>query len=142
MAAVSTTTPRSGAELMARASALAGRRLGELAEELGFRLPRDLRGHKGVVGELMERALGAIAASRPVPDFEHLGIELKTVPLGRNGLPRESTHVCTVAADDLVGQRWENSTVRRKLARVLPSHIASSKARSGQAERSAGRPTR
>jgi DNA mismatch repair protein MutH len=54
-----------------------------------------------------------------VPDFEHLGVELKSIPIGRDQRPRESTHVCTVAADDLAGQRWETSTVRRKLARVL-----------------------
>ncbi|MCB1748169.1 MAG: DNA mismatch repair endonuclease MutH [Gammaproteobacteria bacterium] len=111
--------PGSEAELMARAQALAGLRIGDLARNLERRLPGDLRGHKGLVGELIELALGASAGSRPVPDFEHLGIELKSVPLGRDLRPRESTHVCTVAADDLAGQRWASSTVRRKLARVL-----------------------
>ncbi len=111
--------PRSERELLARARGLAGITLGELAASLGARLPPDLRGHKGVVGELLERALGAEAGSRPVPDFENLGIELKTVPLGRDERPRESTHVCTVAFGELLGQRWADSTVRRKLARVL-----------------------
>jgi len=111
--------PRSEAQLLARAEDLAGITLGELAGTLGTRLPADLRGHKGVVGELLERALGAVAGSRPVPDFETLGIELKTVPLGPDERPRESTHVCTVAFGELLGQRWADSTVRRKLARVL-----------------------
>ena len=76
--------------LLARAHDLSGRTLGEEAHALGMRLPRDLRGHKGAVGELIERALGAQGDSRPVPDFEHLGIELKTIPLGLDERPRES----------------------------------------------------
>ncbi|MEQ8233417.1 MAG: DNA mismatch repair endonuclease MutH [Gammaproteobacteria bacterium] len=111
--------PRSEAELAARAHALAGVTLGELAASLGVRLPVDLRGHKGFVGELVEAALGADAGSRPVPDFEALGVELKTVPLGANQRPRESTHVCTVSLGELLGQQWADSSVRRKLARVL-----------------------
>ncbi|MEQ8661531.1 MAG: DNA mismatch repair endonuclease MutH [Gammaproteobacteria bacterium] len=116
--------PHSEAELLARAHALAGVTLGELASTLGVTLPSDLRRHKGVIGELLEAALGASAGARPVPDFEQLGIELKTVPLGANERPRESTHVCTVALGDLLGQRWADSTVRRKLARVLWVPIA------------------
>ena len=114
--------------LLARAHDLSGRTLGEVAYGLGVSLPPDLRGHKGVVGELIERALGAQGDSRPVPDFEHLGIELKTVPLGPDERPRESTHVCTLALHDLLGQRWETSTVRRKLARVLWIPIATGSA--------------
>ena len=125
--------------LLARAHDLSGRTLGEVAYGLGVSLPPDLRGHKGVVGELIERALGAQGDSRPVPDFEHLGIELKTVPLGPDERPRESTHVCTLALHDLLGQRWETSTVRRKLARVLWIPIATGSA-VPLAERRVGRP--
>ena len=71
------------------------------------------------MGELLESALGACSQSRPVPDFEHLGIEMKTIPIHKNGRPRESTHVCTVRLRDLVGQRWRTSTVYAKLQRVL-----------------------
>ena len=82
-------------------------------------MPRDLCRHKGWVGELLEHALGATAPSLPEPDFPHLGIELKTIPVHRNGRPRESTHICTVPLTDNVGLTWGNSLVRRKLARVL-----------------------
>lgn len=116
---MSVVPPRSEAELLARASACAGRTIAELAHGVGWPVPRDLRRHKGWSGELLEAVLGATAGSNPQPDFVELGIELKTVPLGPDGTPRESTHVCTVAVHDLVGSRWETSTVRRKLARVL-----------------------
>ena len=111
--------PTSENELLARAQACAGLTVGHLAEAQGRPVPRDLRRHKGWLGELLESVLGASAASRPEPDFVVLGIELKTIPVSVDGRPLESTHVCTVAIHDLVGQRWQTSTVRTKLTRVL-----------------------
>ena len=113
------TPPRDEAELLARARHWAGATVGELARTLEQDVPRDLRRHKGWLGELLESALGATASSRPLPDFTELGIELKTIPIGADGRPRESTHVCSVALGNLIGQRWQDSTVRLKLARVL-----------------------
>ena len=113
------TAPDSESELIARAEGYAGLTIEQLACKTGMRRPQNLNSHKGWVGELLEIALGADASSRPVPDFEHLGIELKTIPLDQNGLPRESTHVCTVQMKDLAGQHWKNSTVYGKLKRVL-----------------------
>ena len=111
--------PSTETELLASAHGLAGQRLGEIAARFDIELPARAGGHKGIVGELMERVLGADAGSAPRPDFRDLGIELKTIPIGPRGRPTESTHVCTTAVDALVGQRWESSTVRTKLARVL-----------------------
>ena len=116
------TTPRpptSEDELVERARALGGLRLGAVAEAQEAPVPVDLRRAKGWVGQLVERALGASAASRPAPDFELLGIELKTVPVDRSGKPCETTFVCTVPLREVVGLPWERSPLRRKLARVL-----------------------
>lgn len=109
--------PRDLAELRARLSAVGGRTLGSLAERLGLAVPPDLRRHKGWVGTLLEQTLGATAASRAEPDFPALGVELKTVPVGRSGRPLESTFVASLdlaAADP----RWETSAVRKKLQHV------------------------
>jgi DNA mismatch repair protein MutH len=111
--------PASERELEQRASSLAGRRLADIASDLGAPLPGDLRRAKGWLGELIELALGASAGSRPVPDFEAIGVELKTLPVDRRGQPRESTYVCTVPLVGTAGLTWETSPVRRKLARVL-----------------------
>lgn len=111
--------PASERELLARAERLAGLTLAELAGELDMPVPPHLRGHKGWVGDLVETALGATGASRPVPDFEHLGIELKTIPLDARGRVLESTHVCSVPLDPGQCAHWPDSVVRRKLARVL-----------------------
>lgn len=127
------TPPRDETELLARARRLAGRMLGELAGELGVAVPTDLRRHKGWVGQLIEQALGASAGSLAAPDFEAIGVELKTLPVDGRGLPRESTYVCTVPLE-AAGEDWEHSWLRRKLARVLWLPV--------QAEKDVGLPQR
>jgi DNA mismatch repair protein MutH len=111
--------PDSELTLSARAHALAGQTLGQLAAALGATVPPDLTHAKGWVGGLMERALGAQAGSRAVPDFEALGIELKTLPVSRAGKPLESTFVCTIELAEIGDMEWSTSRVHHKLARVL-----------------------
>ena len=111
--------PRSEEVLLQRTRAIAGLSLAELARNLGEPVPAAQRFAKGWTGQLLERALGASAASLPEPDFQHLGVELKTLPLNANGQPRESTYVCTVPMSDTHKLSWERSWLRLKLQRVL-----------------------
>ena len=111
--------PRSEEELLTRAQALGGLTLGEIAKEHGWPVPATSRSGKGWPGQLIETALGASAASLPEPDFQLIGVELKTIPIDERGRPRESTYVCSVPLGDDSSPSWENSNVRRKLARVL-----------------------
>ena len=104
---------------MAQAKALAGLTLREIAREHGWPIPDTSRSGKGWPGQLIEDALGASAASLPEPDFQLIGVELKTIPVDTRGRPRESTYVCSVPLDDASTSTWEESNVRRKLARVL-----------------------
>lgn len=111
--------PRSEPELLERARRLAGCTLAELAHTWGREVPPDLRHAKGWTGTLLEVALGATAQSRAVPDFEELGIELKSLPVNHRGLPLETTFVCTIALLDIGRTEWEDSRLRHKLQRVL-----------------------
>jgi len=111
--------PQSEPELCARAAALSGLTLEALAARLASPVPADLRRAKGWVGQLVERALGASAASRDCPDFAEIGVELKTLPVDARGHPVESTFVCTIALHELREAPWAESRVRRKLGRVL-----------------------
>lgn len=109
-------------ELLARARSLGGRTLSELARALGTP-SGDPRRHKGATGALIERALGAPGTTaKSAPDFEALGVELKTLPIGARGEPVESTFVAI--APRRPEPDWERSTVRAKLARVLWVPIA------------------
>lgn len=106
-------------ELVARARALAGRTLGDVARAHGASLPHDPVRSKGWAGLLVEHVLGATAGSRAEPDFPHLGVELKTIPVDRAGRPRESTYVCTAPQGADRDRDWDGSWVRHKLERVL-----------------------
>lgn len=110
--------PRDEAELLARASALEGRTVGEIAAALGVPLGSGAR-TKGQAGALLEQVLGATGGSAAVPDFPALGVELKTVPVDGRGAPRESTYVCTLPLADADRAEWSTSWARRKLACVL-----------------------
>lgn len=111
--------PASEQELLQRARALAGLSLAALAERAAQTVPAHLHAAKGWTGQLIEQALGAVAGSRPQPDFAHLAIELKTLPLRPDGTAKESTYVCTVPLQGETGVNWRASWVSRKLRRVL-----------------------
>lgn len=111
--------PASEQELLARAATLTGRTLRQIAGALGIPVPRRLGHAKGWIGTLMERYLGAGAGALPEPDFAGFGIELKTLPVGKDGRPQESTYICTVSLRPAPHTGWENSLVKRKLSRVL-----------------------
>ena len=111
--------PESVDELLARARALVGQRVGDVATALGVSSAGDAVRTKGTPGAILERALGATGGSSKVHDFPELGVELKTIPIDLRGVPVESTYVCTLSLADAESQEWEDSWVRAKLSRVL-----------------------
>ena len=119
LAAALVEPPESEHELMMRARDLAGLTLGEIGEQLGVEVPAESARAKGIAGQILEKVLGASAASRAEPDFVGLGIELKTIPLDALGKPRESTFVCSISLAAMADTDWEHSTVLKKLRRVL-----------------------
>ncbi|MBL5861818.1 DNA mismatch repair endonuclease MutH [Serratia fonticola] len=119
MAYLSPLPPENEQQLLARAQALAGFNLGELAARAQVSIPKDLKRDKGWVGMLLELYLGAMAGSKPEQDFPELGIELKTIPVDATGNPLETTFVCVAPLTGNSGVTWESSHVRHKLARVL-----------------------
>ncbi|MBC3220217.1 MULTISPECIES: DNA mismatch repair endonuclease MutH [Serratia] len=119
MACLSPLPPENEQQLLARAQALAGFNLGELAARAQVSIPKDLKRDKGWVGMLLELYLGAMAGSKPEQDFPELGIELKTIPVDAAGNPLETTFVCVAPLTGNSGVTWERSHVRHKLARVL-----------------------
>lgn len=110
--------PESEQALLSRAHNLAGLTIQALALWHHQTIPPSLHQAKGFVGQLIEHALGVVESNLPEPDFPNLGIELKTIPIDNNGLPRESTYICT-APLNAPPEVWKTSRVRAKLARVL-----------------------
>lgn len=111
--------PKTRQELLQRANQIAGQTFFQLAQQADIAIPDDLTREKGWVGQLLEWHLGAEAGSKPQPDFEHLGIELKSIPIGYNGKPLETTFICVAPLTGVQGLTWEASHVKHKLAQVL-----------------------
>jgi DNA mismatch repair protein MutH len=111
--------PASLTALLAHARALVGVELAEIADGLGLPVPPGRVRTKGWPGQLIERELGVEAGGVRGPDFAALGVELKTVPVGADLAPRESTAVCQIDPIAIAADSWETSYVRQKLRRVL-----------------------
>lgn len=116
---ISPPPPKSEKELLTRARELAGLTLADLATKYNQPIPKDTLHAKGWIGQLIEITLGATASSLAEPDFQLIGIELKTLPLTNSGKPKESTYVCTVPLSNLHEQKWDTCWLKRKLQRVL-----------------------
>ncbi|HJX63335.1 MAG TPA: MutH/Sau3AI family endonuclease [Polyangia bacterium] len=106
-------------QLLAHAHALVGVTLAELADGLGLPVPAGHVHTKGWSGQIIERELGAGDGPGRGQDFAALGIELKTVPVDRDLVPRESTAVCQIDPIVIAGESWETSYLRQKLSQVL-----------------------
>jgi DNA mismatch repair protein MutH len=111
--------PQSIDELCVRAEALRGRMVCEVAQCLHASIPTDPRRSKGFIGQLVERILGADPTAGVRPDFTALGIELKTIPVNAQGMPKESTFCCSIDLNMADTEKWETSRLRTRLARVL-----------------------
>ncbi|HEY7373176.1 MAG TPA: MutH/Sau3AI family endonuclease [Polyangia bacterium] len=105
--------------LLAHARALVGVELGALADALGLPVPVGRVRTKGWSGQVIEQELGVAVGGARGPDFEALGIELKTVPVTPALVPIESTAVCQIDPIAIAGESWETSYARAKLAHVL-----------------------
>ncbi len=110
--------PTTSEALQQRAAELAGCTFQDIAERVQLPCPTHLTYAKGWLGQCLEILLGSTAGSQPIPDFEQLGIELKTIPISPELIPLESTYVCSAPLPfrDTV---WQTSRVYHKLRCVL-----------------------
>lgn len=106
-------------ELQHRIDLIAGLTLGDLAADLNVLVPENLQVEKGWTGQLLEAYLGASAGNLPEPDFQLLGIELKTLPINRDGKPLETTFVSVAQLTQSAPISWRESSIYKKLRHVL-----------------------
>lgn len=111
--------PKTIEELQQRIDLIAGLTLGDLAQELNVVVPEDLKVEKGWPGQLLEAYLGASAGNLPEPDFQLLGVELKTLPISREGKPLETTFVSVAQLTQSKPVTWRESSIYKKLKHVL-----------------------
>lgn len=111
--------PQTEEELLNRCNQLQGLSFLQLSTALGIIMPTNPVQRKGWAGFAIELALGADASNKSVPDFQYLGVELKTLPIGKSGKPSESTFITTIPLLTIHQQDWKTSQCYAKLKRVL-----------------------
>lgn len=79
---------------------------------------------KGAIGNIIEREGFGIANNNDArPDFPHLGIELKVLPLKINTdgklSVKERTKICSINYQELIDETWLDSHARGKLHKIL-----------------------
>ncbi|MGQ3891150.1 DNA mismatch repair endonuclease MutH [Legionella sp. CNM-4043-24] len=112
-------TPTSENELLERCRAIEGLSFAQLASLTKCPIPALKSKRKGWAGQALEVALGSTAGTKCLPDFHHLGIELKSIPLNERGKPAESTFVTSIPLLSIHHQTWPESQCFQKLKRVL-----------------------
>ena len=111
--------PQTEAELIERCLSITGLSFTQLSMGLDLLIPIDPNQRKGWVGQAIELALGTNASNKSLPDFKDLGIELKTLPIGKSGRPTESTFITSIPLLTIHQQQWNTSQCYAKLKRVL-----------------------
>lgn len=111
--------PTSLVELEQRLQRLLGRSIAELSQLALLQAPNNSKGAKGYIGLLIELFLGAHAHNLPSPDFVNLGIELKTMPVGFDLMPQESTFICNADLAPNGFVPFTQSALYHKLKKIL-----------------------
>lgn len=104
--------------LLKHAKSLKGKKIHDLLAG------KDFDSGKGAIGNIIEREGFGIANNNDArPDFAHLGIELKALPLkvdAKGGLRvKERTKVCSINYKELIKERWDASHAKSKLIKIL-----------------------
>ncbi len=116
---ISQAPPVNEAQLIEKVNSLQGLSIGQLASNLNINIPTAPQHKKGWLGKQLEIVLGATANNLSEPDFRCLGVELKTLPINKNGYPAESTFITHIPLLTIHQQSFETSQCYRKLKRVL-----------------------
>lgn len=111
--------PKTKDELLARCLSIEGLSFAELSLQIGMAIPLNLNQRKGWVGQAIEYFLGADAGTKSAPDFQELGVELKTLPIAATGKPAESTFITSISLLKIHQETWESSQCFSKLRCIL-----------------------
>lgn len=106
-------------ELLLRSLQIEGLTFNQLVSSLQLQIPQNINQRKGFIGQAIEIILGTTAKNNAEPDFQELGIELKTIPINKQGKPQESTFITTIPLLHIHKQKWEDSNCYKKLKKVL-----------------------
>ena len=90
-----------------------GKNVRAISNELNFH--KSGKNHKGFLSDLSRRMLGT--SKKLLPEFQDNAIEMKTVRLEANGIPREHMSFPQIDFDEIRNQTWEDSEFFEKVER-------------------------
>ena len=116
--------PKTIDELMQRCQQIAGKSLGEIAQELSCAVPADLMRNKGWVGQLLEACLGADAGNQaePVPGPGDAGVDQLPRDDGVGSRRQREQHMLEFRTLRLVNGHGEGGRRRIKPRRQHLTH--------------------
>lgn len=104
--------------LISYANTMSGHKIYKIANKLNILLPENTK-NKGYIGNIIEKFFFINSGNRPIRDFYHIGIELKTISIDKNNDPLEATFICTASLIKNNGITWKKSYIYYKLRRIL-----------------------
>jgi DNA mismatch repair endonuclease MutH len=109
-----------------------GRRIGQLARELGVS-PSSAKNYSALV---VRKVLGARDPGNKLREFEEFGVEAKIVPLSPRGVPYEAMSFPAFRYKGLVAEEeWEESELHEQLDRLLIVVVSSPTRETSQDDR-------
>ncbi len=106
-------------ELLHRLDQMVGVPFGELGAYYHRPWKGDATHNKGWAGRLVNDLVGSDVGNAPEPDISSLGIEVKTIPVGKHLKVLEPTKVTQLNYSDLAKTDWSESAPYHKLRAVL-----------------------
>ncbi|MFN8622969.1 MAG: MutH/Sau3AI family endonuclease [Chloroflexota bacterium] len=100
--------------VLAHYARFVGRRVGDVAQELGIEV-----GGKQGAATVLRAALGQRQPERGIKEFLELGIELKMVRADATGMPYEAMSFPAFRYRELITEDWEHSDLLARLNRFL-----------------------
>lgn len=105
--------------LLKNAIKISGYSLKELIKKSNFFISNNLKKDKGWIGKFLEKFLGSTSNNKREKDFPTIGIELKTVPINRQGKTLQDSFICMVHPIKGNNVTWEKSYIKYKLQKIL-----------------------
>ena len=90
-----------------------GRNVNDISNKLNFH--KSGKNHKGFLSDLSRRMLGT--NKKLLPEFQDNAIEMKTVRVEANGMPKEHMSFPQIDFDEIRNQTWEESEFFEKVER-------------------------
>ncbi|QJC30583.1 MutH/Sau3AI family endonuclease [Enterobacteriaceae endosymbiont of Neohaemonia nigricornis] len=127
--------------LILKLKLIIGYSITDIAKFLNYPIPINIKYNKGFAGQLIEYYLiGRHINNKYHQDFEHLGIEIKTITINKNFNVLNDSYICTCSLFKNNNMFWNTSILYKKLSIILWIPIITNSINTPLKERIIGHP--